>query len=55
MGYLYFSKPKKGRASKPSGGQIENSLDVSVIVPIGTDKYRLFFPTELFDELTKSH
>lgn len=54
MGYVYFSKPKKGRAPKPSGGQIDNSLDVSVVVPVGPEKYRFFFPTELFDELTKA-
>lgn len=53
MGYVYFSKPKKGHAPKPSGGQLDNSLDVNVVVPVGSDKYRLFFPTELFDELTK--
>lgn len=53
MGYVYFSKPKKGPAPKPSGGQIDNSLDVNVVVPVGSEKYRLFFPTELFDELTK--
>jgi hypothetical protein len=55
MGYIYFSKPKKGRAPKPSCGEIEESLDVNIIVPIGSEKYRLFFSTELFDELTKSH
>ncbi len=53
MGYVYFSKPNKGRAPKPSGGQLNNSLDVNVVVPVGGEKYRLFFPTELFDELTK--
>jgi len=53
MGYVYFSKPKKGHAPKPSGGQLDNSLDVNVVVPVGSEKYRLFFPTELFDELTK--
>jgi hypothetical protein len=53
MGYVYFSKPKKGNAPKPSGGQLDNSLDVNVVVPVGSEKYRLFFPTELFDELTK--
>jgi hypothetical protein len=53
MGYVYFSKPKKGRAPKPSGGQLENSLDVNVVVPVCGETYRVFFPTELFDELTK--
>jgi hypothetical protein len=53
MGYIYFSKPKKGRAPKPSGGELDKSLDVNVVVPVGPEKYRLFFPTELFDELTK--
>ena len=53
MGYVYFSKPKKGRAPKPSGGELDNSLDVNVVVPVGPEKYRLFFPTELFDEVTK--
>lgn len=53
MGYIYFSKPKKGRAPKPSGGRVDHSLDVNVVVTVGSDKYRLFFPTELFDELTK--
>jgi hypothetical protein len=54
MGYIYFSKPKKGRAPKPSGGELDRSLDVNIIVPVGSEKYRLFFPTELFDELTRS-
>ena len=53
MGYVFFSKPKKGHAPKPSGGALEKSLDVNVVVPVGPDKYRLFFPTELFDALTK--
>jgi hypothetical protein len=53
MGYIYFSRPKKGLAPKPSGGQLDHSLDVNVLVPVGSEKYRLFFPTELFDELTK--
>jgi hypothetical protein len=53
MGYVYFSKPKKGRAPKPSGGELNRSPDVSVVVPVGGDRYRLFFPTELFDALTK--
>jgi len=53
MGYVYFSKPKKGLVPKPSGGQLDHSLDVNVVVPVGSEKYRLFFPTELFDELTK--
>lgn len=52
-GYVYFSKPKRGRAPKPSGGQLDNSHDVNVIVPVDGEKYRLFFPTELFDELAK--
>jgi hypothetical protein len=53
IGYVYFSKPKRGHAPKPSGGQLDNSLDVNVVVPVGSERYRLFFPTELFDELTK--
>jgi hypothetical protein len=53
MGYMYFSKPKKGHAPKPSGGQLDNSFDVNVVVPVGSERYRLFFPTELFDALTK--
>ena len=53
LGYVFFSKPKKGRAPKPSGGDIQKSLDVNVVVPVGSEKFRLFFPTELFDELTK--
>jgi hypothetical protein len=55
MGYIYFSKPKKGRAPKPSGGQLEKSLDVNVLLPVAGDKFRLFFPTELFEELTRQH
>jgi hypothetical protein len=53
MVYVFFSKPKKGTAPKPSGGALEKSLDVNVVVPVGPDKYRLFFPTALFDALTK--
>jgi hypothetical protein len=49
LGYVYLSKPRKGKVTKLSTGQEVESTNVTVVVPIAGERFRFYFPTELMD------